>query len=91
MHNIDLTKNRNILKHKKILSHIKMDEEILTLGDIGNERKIIFTATKVQFYFKVMNFEKVLILISKKISSGEKKINTLLVTCKMIIKLSLYI
>ena len=47
-----------------------MDEEILTLGDTGNERKIILTAIKVQFYFKVMNIEKV--LISKKISLVKK-------------------
>ena len=43
-----------------------MDEEILTLGYTENERKIILTAIKVQFYFKVMNIEKVLIF--KKIS-----------------------
>ena len=47
-----------------------MDEEILTLGYTGNERKIHLTAIKVQFYFKVMHIEKV--LISKKISLVKK-------------------
>ena len=46
---------------------------------------------------KAIYFEKVFfqdiekVLASKKISFGEKTINTLLVTCTIIIKLSLYI
>ena len=32
-------KKGNILKHKNLLSHIKMSEEVLTFSDIEIERK----------------------------------------------------
>ena len=32
--NADLTKNRNIIKHKKLLWHTEMGKEITTFGDI---------------------------------------------------------
>ena len=39
-------KKQNTIKQKKLLSHIKMGKEVLTLGDIEIE-KITFTAMKV--------------------------------------------
>ena len=54
-----------------------MGKEILTFGDIEIEKK--------NFYCL-----KTPILVSNKISLGEKTINTLLVTFIMIIKLSHY-
>ena len=65
-----------------------MGKEILTFGDIE-------LAKKKEFYYNTSpvplrtHIEK--ILVSKKISSGEKTINTLLVTCLMITKLNHYI
>ena len=32
-------KKQNIIKHKNLLSHIKMDKEILTFGNIKTEKK----------------------------------------------------
>ena len=69
-------KKRDITKYKKLLSHIKMDKE-----------KNKFYRHKSPIFLKHVDIEKVLVF--KKISSGEKKyINTLLVTCIIIIKLS---
>ena len=36
--NIDLSKKWNIMKHKKLLSHIKKGEEIITFRDIETEK-----------------------------------------------------
>ena len=53
-------------------------------------KNINFTTIKVLFFLENVNIENV--LVSNKISSGEKKtINPLLVTCMMIIKLNNYI
>ena len=74
-----------------INSHIKLSKEILTFGDIEIE-KHKFHCHKSPIFLKDVDIENV--LISKKISSGEKNykyFNTLLVTCMMIIKLSQYI
>ena len=39
----DLTKKKpNIIKHKNLLSHIKMGEEILTFGNIEAEKNIFY-------------------------------------------------
>ena len=38
MQNTDLTKKPNIIKHKNLLSHVKMGKEILTFGDIEIEK-----------------------------------------------------
>ena len=38
MQNIDLTKKQNIIKRKKLFSHIKMSKEVLTFGDIKIEK-----------------------------------------------------
>ena len=38
MHNADLTKKQNIIKHKKLLSRIKMGKEILTFRNIEIEK-----------------------------------------------------
>ena len=41
MQNADLAEKRgNIIKHKNLLSHIKMGKETLTLGDIEMEKKL---------------------------------------------------
>ena len=65
-----------------------MGKEILMIGDIEIEKNK-FYCHKSPILLKDIDIEKV--LVSKKISSDEKTINTLLVTCIMIIKLSHYI
>ena len=42
-------KKRNIIKHKKLLSHIKMGNEVLNFGNIEIE-EINFTTMKVLFF-----------------------------------------
>ena len=59
-----------------------MGKEILTFGDIKIE-KHKFYCHGSPIFLKYVDIEKV--LVSNKISSGEKTITTLLVTCKMII------
>ena len=44
---------RNIIKHKNLLSHIKMGKEILTFDDIETEKEIFFTSIKVLFFKKM--------------------------------------
>ena len=87
MQNVDLTKKKwNIIKHKRLLSRIKMGKEILTFGDIEIE-KDIFYFYKSPVLLREVNIERV--LVSNKIPFGKKKtINTLLVACIMIIKLN---
>ena len=66
-----------------------MGKEIWTFGSIEIE-KSKFYFYKIPIFLKDADIEKV--LVSNKITFGEKKtINTLLVTCIMIIKLSHYI
>ena len=77
-----------MIKYKNLLSHIKIEKENLTFSDIEIE-KINFTGIRLLFFKKDVDIEKV--LVSSKISSGKKAINTLLVNCIMIIKLSHYI
>ena len=65
-----------------------MGKEIITFGDIEIEKNT-FYCHKSPISWKDVDIEKVL---SNKISSSEKNtINTLLVTCIMIIKLNHYI
>ena len=71
------------------MSHVRMGKEILTFGDIELAKKIEFYYNTSPVPLKDIHIEK--ILVSKKISSGEKTINTLLVTCLMITKLNHYI
>ena len=53
MQNIDLTKKKqSIIKYKKLLSHIKLGKEILTYGDIENE-KINSTTIRVLLLKKI--------------------------------------
>ena len=66
-----------------------MGKEILTFGDIELAKKKEFYYNASPVPLKDIHIEK--ILVSKKISSGEKTINTLLVTCLMITKLNHYI
>ena len=66
-----------------------MGKEILTFGDIELAKKKEFYYNTIPVPLKDIHIEK--ILVSKKISSGEKTINTLLVTCLMITKLNHYI
>ena len=43
MQNIDLTEKSGTLEKIIFFSHLKMDEEILTFGDIENEKQLNFT------------------------------------------------
>ena len=81
-------RKQNIIKHKNLLSHIKMSKEVLTLRDI-EIWKNKFSHHQSHIFKKGVDIGKV--LVSNKISYNEKTINTLLVTCIMIIKLSHYI
>ena len=63
-----------------MLSHIKLGKIIWTFSDIEAKKK---------FYHKSLIFKKD--IVSSKISSGEKTVNTLLITGIMITKLSHYI
>ena len=65
-----------------------MDKEILTFGDIEVEKNK-FYHDKSSIFLKDVDIEKV--LVSSKIFSGEETMNTLLVTCVIIVKLSHYI
>ena len=86
MQNANLTeKSGTLYKIKNLFSYIKMGKEILTLRDIE--------VVENKFYHykilkRVVDIKKV--LVSHKTSSGEKAINTLLVNCIMIMKLSHY-
>ena len=62
-----------------------MGKEILMFGDIGIEKNK-FYHHKSPIFKKDVDIEKV--LVSNKFCSGKKSINTLLVTCIMMIKLS---
>ena len=78
-------KKRNIIKHKNLLSHIRMGKEIVMFDDIENDKNK-FYRHKSRIFLKDVDIEKV--LVSNKISSDEKSykflmkktINTLLVT-----------
>ena len=60
---------QNIKKHQKLLSHIKMEKEILTFGDIEIEKNK-FDRHKSLIFLKDVYIEKV--FVSNKISFGEK-------------------
>ena len=62
-----------------------MGKEISTFGDIEFEKKLFYH----HHFGGDVDTEKV--LVSSKISFGEKTVNTLLVTCIMITNLSHYI
>ena len=70
MENIDLTKKkRNIIKHRNLLSHIKMNKEILRF--IGSEiKKKLFYYHKSPFFEKNVDIEK--LLVTNKTSSEKK-------------------
>ena len=90
MQNADLTEKKwNIIKHKNLLSRIKMGEEILTFGDIEIEKKNYCNKTPI--FLNDADIEKV--LVSNKISFGGKnyKYFTILVTCITIKNLSHHI
>ena len=64
--NADLTeKSWALLKHKKLLSQIKMGKEILTFGNIEIEKNK-FDINKLPLHLRDVDIEKV--LVSKKIS-----------------------
>ena len=65
-----------------------MSKEILEFVDFGTE-KSKFYRHKTPILLRDVDIEKV--LVSNKIPLREKTINTLLVTCTIIIKLSHYI
>ena len=62
-------KKRNILKHKNLLSHIRMSKEVLTFSDIEIEKNK-FYCNKTSILLKDVDIEKV--LVSNKIPFGEK-------------------
>ena len=62
-------KKRNIIKHKNLLSHIKLGKELLTFGNIEIEEDK-FYHSKIPIFLVDVDIEKV--LVSNKISFGEK-------------------
>ena len=68
-------------------SHIEMGKEIITFGETKTE-KHEFQPHKNPIFLEDVDIGNV--LVSDKITSSEKKLNTLLVTWIMIIKLSHY-
>ena len=76
------------MKHKNLLAYIKMGEEILMFGDNQIEKNTFF-GHKSPVPLRDVDIEKV--LVSKKISLGEKTLSTLVVTCILVIKLSHYV
>ena len=70
MENIDLTKKkRNIIKHRNLLSHIKMNKEILRF--VGTEiKKKLFYYHKSPFFEKNVDIEE--LLVTNKTSSEKK-------------------
>ena len=65
-----------------------MSKEILTFGDIETET-YKFYHNKSPIFLEDVDIKKV--VVSNKISLGEKTINTLLVTCIMFMKINHYI
>ena len=76
---INLMQNINLTRKSGI---IKMCKKVLTFGDIDIE-KINFINIKFPFCLEDVDIEKK--LVSNKISSLEKTVNTLLITCIMIL------
>ena len=74
-------------KTLKLLSHLKIVEEIITVGDLETEKHKPHRY-KSPIFLQDVDINNV--LVSNKISSDEKTINTLLVTCMIMIKLSHY-
>ena len=86
MQNADLIgKSRTLKNINNLFSYIKMGKEILTFGNIEIEKKKKF-ATIRPIFLEDLDIEK--ILVSNKISFGEKTIRTLLVACIMVVKLN---
>ena len=80
-------KTRFIIKHKNLLSHIKIGKETLTFGEIEFEKNI-FYYHKSPIFKTDVDIEKVLV---SKFLLVKDFLNTLLATCIMIIKLSHYL
>ena len=84
MQNIDLTETDwNIIKHKNILSHIKMGREILTFVDIEIEKHKYFRY-KNPIFLEDVDINNVFLLV-------KKTLNTFLDGCMIIINISHYI
>ena len=70
MGNIDLTKKKqNIIKHRNLLSHIKMNKETLRFAST-EMKKNIFYCHKSPFFEKYVDIEE--LLVTNKISSKKK-------------------
>ena len=67
---------------------MKIGKAILTFGNIEIEKNKFF-CNKIPVHLRDVDIEKV--LVSNKIYSGKKNLNTLLGTCTKIIKLCHYI
>ena len=71
MGNIDLTKKKqNIIKHRNLLSHIKMNKEILRFASTEIKNIYIFYCHKSPFFEKYVDIEE--LLVTNKISSKKK-------------------
>ena len=54
-------KKWNIIKHKNLLSHIKIGKELLTFGNFEIEKKNKFYCHKTPIFYKDVHIEKVLV------------------------------
>ena len=87
MQNADLARKSRTLKNiNNLFSYIKMGKEILTFGNIEIEKKKTDFTTIRPIFLEDLDIEK--ILVSNKISFGEKTIRTLLFACIMVVKLN---
>ena len=60
MQNADLTeKKRNIIKHKNLLSRIKMCKEILTFGNTKTEKNKFYRNTVLNFLKRCKYWENI--------------------------------
>ena len=75
------------MKYKILLSHTKMSKEILMQGNIEIKKNTLY-CHKTPVRLRDVDIEKV--LVSNKVSFGEKNKSTLLLTYIMIIKLNRY-
>ena len=75
------------MKYKILLSHTKMSKEILMQGNFEIKKNTLYRH-KTPVRLRDVDIEKV--LVSNKVSFGEKNKSTLLLTYIMIIKLNRY-
>ena len=79
-----MKKKKIVIKQINLLSHIKMGKKFFTVGDTEIEKKKDFTAIKIRFSLKMGILRKYYYLA--RFLLVKTTINTLSVTCIMIIK-----